>query len=443
MGLSKDSVGIHTVDSGFAVKKAHETDKVIALGGNPNVGKSTVFNELTGLRQHTGNWPGKTVTNAQGHCVYNQTGYVLVDLPGCYSLMAHSAEEEVARDFICFGGADAVVIVCDATCLERSLNLVLQTLEITRNAVVCVNLMDEAKKKKISIDLRALSDKLGVPVVGTAARSKIGLDALMQAVERVTRAPYQEPIKIRYPDYIENAVSIVEPGVKSICGTVDSRWLSLMLLNSNQDMHGLISRNLESSLVPDKSTEDILKNVKDDLEHQGILEKQIKDDIVSSIVRTAEELCKNTVTFENNNYKYKGSKADSILTGKWTAFPIMVLVLLGVFWLTITGANYPSRLISNFLFRIEDILLDFLIWARAPRFLYEMLVLGVYRVLAWVVSVMLPPMAIFFPLFTLLEDVGFLPRIAFNLDKCFKKCCACGKQALTMWIEQKQYAEAG
>ena len=172
MGLTKSSVGVGAVDSGLEIKKQSETDKIIALAGNPNVGKSTVFNALTGLNQHTGNWPGKTVSNAQGYCRTKKRGYVLVDIPGTYSLMAHSAEEEVARNFICFGGPDAVVVVCDATSLERNLNLVLQTVEISKNVIVCVNLMDEAKKRGIEINLQRLSLLLGVPVVGTAARNK-------------------------------------------------------------------------------------------------------------------------------------------------------------------------------------------------------------------------------------------------------------------------------
>ena len=443
MGLSKDSVGLNAIDSGLVIKKTHGTDKVIALGGNPNVGKSTVFNELTGLRQHTGNWPGKTVTNAQGYCEFKHngdvngyvdvSGYVIVDLPGCYSLMAHSAEEEVARDFICFGGADAVIIVCDATCLERSMNLVLQTLEITSNVVVCINLMDEAKKKKISIDLQTLSDKLGVPVVGTAARSKTGLDALMDAVARTTKTTRQSAVKIQYPEYIENSISIIQPYVEELCaGAVDSRWLALMLLHWDRDMHGFIDRNLQNSFVSQGNIAEILQEVKNGFALQNITERQIKDDIVSAIVKAAEDICKDTVVFDNRDYKSSDSRIDRVLAGKWTAFPVMLLSLLGVFWITITGANYPSQLISNFLFWIEDCLLVFFKFIHAPQFLYEMLVLGVYRVLAWVVSVMLPPMAIFFPLFTLLEDVGFLPRVAFNLDKCFQKCCACGKQALTM-----------
>lgn len=433
MGLNKNSMGRKAADMGLAIKKVHDSDRVIALGGNPNVGKSTVFNGLTGLRQHTGNWPGKTVTNAQGNCTYRKTGYVIVDLPGCYSLMAHSTEEEVARDFICFGGADAVVIVCDATCLERSMNLVLQTMEITHNVVVCVNLMDEAKKKKIKIDLQAISEKLGIPVIGTAARSKKGLDHLMDAVSQTMQDASGRMVQIRYPDYLETALSKIKPLVNESCGgVVNSRWLSLMLLHWNQDMHGFIRENIEENFFANETVVQTLREIKDDLAGRGITERQVKDDIVSSIVHTAEEICKDAVSFENENSKNDDLKIDRVLTGKWTAFPIMILALLGVFWLTITGANYPSQVISNFLFWIEDQLLRFFEWMNAPEFLSGMLILGVYRVLAWVVAVMLPPMAIFFPLFTLLEDVGFLPRVAFNLDKCFHTCRACGKQALTM-----------
>jgi len=439
MGLSKESMGANAIDTGLIIKKEEETDKIVALAGNPNVGKSTVFNELTGLRQHTGNWPGKTVTNAQGYCCFQQKGYVLVDLPGCYSLMAHSTEEEVARDFICFGKADATIVVCDATCLERNLNLVLQTMEITPNVVVCVNLMDEAKKKKIKIDLLALSKKLGVPVVGTSARSKKGLDALMRSVSKVIdqketdQAEKQTPIQIQYPDYIEAAVGRIKPRLQELYGEkINARWLSLMLLHWDESMHGFIEKNLNADVLLDESILPILAQIEEEWAQSGVTEREVKDDIVSSLVRTAEELCRDATQFDNKEYKSKDIKIDSILSGRWTAFPIMILALLGVFWITITGANYPSQLLSNVLFWIEDQLLAFFRWIHAPQLLYEMLVLGVYRVLAWVVSVMLPPMAIFFPLFTLLEDVGFLPRVAFNLDKCFKKCCACGKQALTM-----------
>ena len=442
MGLSKDSMGLKAMDLGLVIQKKHADDKVIALGGNPNVGKSTVFNRLTGLRQHTGNWPGKTVTNAQGYCEYHQNGYAIVDLPGCYSLMAHSVEEEVARDFICFGGADTVIIVCDATCMERSLNLVLQTLEITSSVVVCINLLDEAKKNKIRIDLETLSKRLGVPVVGTAARTGQGLDRLMEAVEQVLQKPPATPLRITYPEHLEAALSNLEPEVEPYSeGVISSRWISLMLLHGDQRMHAFMEQNLGRDFLLEERVSQCLREEKEWLTRQGVTEKQIKDEIVSAIVHTSDDLCREVVVTLPGKYAGRNSKLDSILTGKWTAFPIMVLALLGIFWITISGANYPSQLLADGLFWLGDQLQVFLLWIQIPAFLTDMLVSGVYRVLAWVVSVMLPPMAIFFPLFTLLEDVGILPRVAFNLDKCFKKCCACGKQALTMCVGNLCYKE--
>ncbi|MBR4874421.1 MAG: ferrous iron transporter B [Clostridia bacterium] len=351
MGLTKSSTGTGAYDS-FSIVSNKDNGYIIALAGNPNVGKSTVFNQLTGMHQHTGNWPGKTVTGAVGEYKYNDKNITLVDLPGTYSLLANSAEEEVARDFLCSDEKDAVVVVCDAVCLERNLNLVLQILEITDKTVVCINLIDEARKKKIKIDREKLQKLLGVRVVFTEARSKKGLDELSRAI-------------------IETAE---EKGEKSV--------------------------------VSEKKS-------------------------ATETVKLAEEIARQVIKFENEEYDERDRKLDKLLTGK-LGFLVMFLMLLGIFWLTITGSNYPSSVLSSFLFKTEEWLYSGLIYINCPVFICEMLVRGVYRMLIWVVSVMLPPMAIFFPLFTLLEDLGYLPRVAFNLDKCFKKCSACGKQALTM-----------
>lgn len=342
----------NAVPGGLAIKKREDSDRVIALCGNPNVGKSTIFNALTNLHQHTGNWPGKTVANAQGYCRHKERGYLLVDLPGCYSLQAHSAEEEAARDFLLSGSPDCTVAVCDATCLERNMNLVLQVLELTPNLIVCVNLLDEAKRKGVRVDLAKLSELLGTPVVGASARDGKGLSELMDEVEKLCHEP-KPPRELPETD----------PEMR----VHQAQWISEAAV----------------SLEP------------------------------------------------QNRSISRDRKLDRILTSPLTGFPIMLLMLLGIFWLTITGANYPSALLSEGLFWLGDRIRDRFIYLGSPEWLTGLVCDGMYRTLSWVVAVMLPPMAIFFPLFTLLEDFGYLPRVAFNLDRCFKSCGACGKQALT------------
>lgn len=340
-------------------------DLRIAFAGNPNVGKSTLFNRFTGMRQHTGNWPGKTVDLAEGRCVHEGRVYILTDLPGCYSLKGRTAEEAVAEEYLRSGQADAVVVVCDATCLERNLYLALQVLEITDQVVVCVNLMDEAARKRIRIDLPELERRLGVPVVGCVARRRGGRDKIFAALERLRETASERETEESF--------------------------------------------GKEGQADADFSTK----------RHENC-------------IHAAEEICRDVVSCQGADAGARERRWDRLLTGRYTSIPIMFLFLLGIFWLTMTGANYPSELLSGVLFSVEGELADFCRGLGVPEILYRPLVFGVYRVLAWVVAVMLPPMAIFFPLFTLLEDLGCLPRIAFNMDRCFQKCRACGKQALTM-----------
>ncbi len=434
MGLTYKSTGSSLMDSDFKVVRENPDDRVIALAGNPNVGKSTVFNALTGMNQHTGNWPGKTVTNASGKYVHKGKNFIMVDIPGTYSLMASSVEEEVARDFVCFGEPDATVVVTDATCLERNLNLVLQTLEITRNVVVCVNLLDEADHKGIKIDIEKLSLLLGVPVVGTSARSGIGLDDLMDQVYAVAFGEKKTfNVKLRYDDPVEKAIALLEPVIaEKIEGKIDSRWVSIKLLDPDDTLNSSMANYLGYDLLKDEDVLKALESAKDILRGAGIEEEQVRDRIVSRIVIAAEDIYRQCVSIDNEGYNERDRKIDKILTSKATGIPVMILLLGFIFWITITGANYPSGILSGFLFGLEGKLAVLLETLRLPTVLIDMLVSGVYRTLAWVVSVMLPPMAIFFPLFTLLEDSGYLPRIAFNMDKFFKNACAHGKQALTM-----------
>ncbi|HBK84810.1 MAG TPA: ferrous iron transport protein B, partial [Firmicutes bacterium] len=415
----------------FEVRKAKEDDIVIALAGNPNTGKSTVFNQLTGLKQHTGNWPGKTVTNAQGRYRHQDKNFIVVDLPGTYSLLANSVEEEVARDFICSGQAQATVVVTDATCLERNLNLVLQIMEITPNVIVCVNLLDEAKRKQISVDLDHLATLLGVPVVGTNARDGVGLNELKQTVyQMVTNSNCLVPLTLEYITPIETALDMLLPAVREqIPSSYLARWAALRLLEAD-DWQDEIWRN--QSLANEADLELRLAQATTYLREQQIDKDKLHDSVVSNLVNAAEQIAGSVVGLGNRDYNLLDRKVDKIVTSRHFGIPIMLALLGLVFWLTIEGANYPSQLIFNFLFSIEHSLTKFMLDHSWSPFWHGILVLGVYRTVAWVVAVMLPPMAIFFPLFTLLEDLGYLPRIAFNLDTYFKRVCAHGKQALTM-----------
>ena len=417
------------------IEKINSANYTIALVGNPNVGKSTIFNALTGMHQHTGNWPGKTVENASGICNYKNKNYRLIDLPGTYSLMSHSEEEEIARNYICFGKSDTLLIVVDATCLERNLNLVYQSLEITPNIILCVNLLDEAKRKGININLDLLSRRLGIPVVGTIAKSKKTLKSLMSQVENIcTKKIHLSPIKLNYGVAIEESIEILEPLIHKQLTNAHSyltRWISIKLIEGDAKILSSISEQLNINL----SSNEILKAlslVYSRLEKSNIKKETFNDKIISEIFFNAEMLAKNVYSYNKDSYSNIDRKADKILTSKKFGIPIMLLFLGLIFWLTIVGANYPSELLSSFFAYIQEKLLSFLNYIGSPAWLTSLLIDGIYSTLTCVIAVMLPPMAIFFPLFTILEDLGYLPRIVFNLDKFFKKACASGKQALTM-----------
>ncbi len=432
MGLTAVSSGRGAADK-QNFKELFKGDKVIALAGNPNVGKSTVFNALTGMKQHTGNWAGKTVTNAVGNFNFQNTAYSIVDIPGTYSLCPTSAEEEVARDFICFGESDAIIIVCDASLLQRCLPFVLQILEITQNAVLCVNLMDEAERKGITPDLNIIAARLGISVIGTVARKKKNLDDLCMAVHNICNtAPKQNSYTVKYSEEIETAVSMLEPIVSNLQNKFPSRWICLKLLENDQKLIKQLSQILGENFINDERIKNTLKVSNAYLNAHNIPQHDRPTMFAESQTAAAESICKGATKESASGYGRFDRKLDKLLTGKYTAYPFMLLLLALVFWITVSGANLPSTALSRLFLFIEHKLDLIFLYFNAPWWLHGLLVSGIFRVVSWVVSVMLPPMAIFFPLFTLLEDSGYLPRIAYNLDKPLNRAGSCGKQALTM-----------
>ena len=404
---------------------------VIALAGNPNVGKSTVFNALTGLHQHTGNWSGKTVGTAEGRFRRGKKEIRLVDLPGAYSLTADSAEEEVARDFLCFEHPDAAVVVCDACCLERNLIFAIQVAQIIPKTMLCVNMMDEARHRGIKIDLDALSKETGIPAVGVSAARYEGLDELEENMIKLVEGRLHTVfIPVRYPKAIENAVESLAPvlarkyGIKAV--------FPVIKLIENE--HGFVSafERRFGEIASDPELTGAIGKAARIMRDGGITKKNVSDRVAACAVLRAEEICLSAVDASEQKAVRRDGKIDSVLTGGVWGIPVMLLLFAGIFWITVSGANYPSQWIASGFAIAEEWLCKGLSAINAPPVLADIIVNGVWRVLSWVVSVMLPPMAIFFPLFTLLEDLGYLPRVAFNLDRSFKAAGACGKQALTM-----------
>ena len=420
-------------------------DVLVALAGNPNVGKSTVFNALTGLRQHTGNWPGKTIVRAEGAFAHRGSRIKLVDLPGTYSLQAGSADEEVARDFLLFGRPDVTVAVVDATRLERNLHLVLQILNITDRVVVFLNLMDEARRHGIAVDAARLASELGVPVVGGAARNRVGIDELLDTAHRVAIGETRTtPFRlVRHAPAVEQAVAALAETVDTAFPKVaNSRWVAERLLNADDAVVAAVRSGELGQLdedaggggeppIPDAARQQVLKTTR---QLQWDLPADFHDTVTERTYHAAQQVAEGSMRRGLGRAGFDlDRRLDGLLTSRWLGFPLMLAILSVVFWLTIEGANVPSSLLATLLI---DTVHPWLTGAgellRMPWWLSGLLFDGIYLATAWVIAVMLPPMAIFFPLFTLLEDFGYLPRVAFNLDALFRRAGAHGKQALTM-----------
>ena len=400
---------------------------------------------------------------------YNNKIYEIIDIPGTYSIMSNSEEEEIARNYICFGNPDLTIVVLDATCIEKNLNLLYQIMEITNNIIVCVNLLDEAKKKKIQIDLKKLEKILGVPVIGTVAQKKKTLEDLKNCIYKISKKLEQEkqknlkktekigiflPNRINYGEEIEKDLKDIGKNINLENKEISTnmlRWISLKLIEGNSEIIKEIEKELKINLR-DEKIKNILQKVREKYTHESAInneniennknnevnqenlnkKKEFKDIIIEKIIHKSEEVANKVCIYQNNEYYKKQRKIDKILTSKKFGIPIMLIFLALIFWITIVGANFPSQILFNFFGWLQEKIIYGLEYINSPPWVTEMLVNGIYQTLTWVISVMLPPMAIFFPLFTFLEDLGYLPRIAFNMDGFFKKACCSGKQMITM-----------
>lgn len=373
----------------------------VALVGNPNVGKSTVFNLLTGLNQHTGNWPGKTVSVSEGKMIYENREYIFVDLPGTYSLFYNSPEEEITSQYLSGSDSDITLIVCDESALERNLILALQAIEISKKPILCLNMADEAKKKGVEIDKLKLSELLNIPVIEISARKKSSSKAIIKAIDDAISKEYT-PAQTEYVSAIKEAIEEKEKELNSL-DKWQKRRVALYDLENGKGVDEVFSR-------------------------YGYNEKMVKEKISYSFVKASENISQQVIKKYKEN---KISNLDKIITGKYTSYFFIFIILGIIFWITIVGANYPSMLLSDMFVFFEEKISKLFISINLHPVITDILLNGLYKVVTWVVSVMLPPMMIFFPLFTFLEDFGYLPRLAFCVDSSFQKFNACGKQALT------------
>jgi len=351
-----------------------DADFVVALAGNPNTGKSTIFNRLTGLRQHTGNWPGKTILRAEGAFAYGDHRYKIIDLPGTYSLLSVSPDEEVARDFLLFGKPDVTVVVADATSLERNLNLVLQILQITDKVVVCLNLMDEADAHGIKIDVRQLSRELGVPVVPCVGREGKGIPELFIEIELVaTGAVKFKPYKLRLKiPGLNDAITALLTELRRIYPELpNAEWIALRLLEGDRQIADAVVTGRIGMIYdePDVEKSDV-KSQTDNLNEKSAAASQeeakrlvelaesfrwrlpynFHDRVTEAIYAESGKICSVTVIRDDKNYRLRWQqRLDRLLTSPLTGFPIMGLLFCLVLWITVVGANYPSELLSKLL----------------------------------------------------------------------------------------------
>jgi ferrous iron transport protein B len=413
----------------------NEKHIVVGMAGNPNVGKSAIFNALTGSRQHVGNWPGKTVERAEGVFQYQGREIRLVDLPGTYSLAAQSPEEVIARDYIVSGEPDVVVSIVDATCLERNLNLVLQILELTDKVVVALNLMDEVRRQGCEINVEALEEALGIPVVPTVAIEGEGLPELVEAIAQVAEGRRKtHPVSVDYGLTVEGYIQTLQDDLTSIGMEERSRWVALKLLEDDPEIVVAFKQGEPAVLglaAPSASTE-----ASQALLRRAVrLREGIRPDAKVEIVRRRYEFAHDVVHRVAHRLRPEEQsltdRIDRIVTHKVWSWPITLAVFLAIFWVTINGAEIAGGWLETFFSWLIRAVRTWLMSVQAPWWVTGALVDGFTVGVGTVITVMLPPMVILFTAFALLEDLGLLPRVAFNLDRPMQVLGSQGKQTLT------------
>jgi len=391
----------------------------VALGGNPNIGKSTLFNLLTGRNQHVGNWPGKTVEKVEGRLRYNGKIIKVVDLPGTYSLNAGSLEEVIARDFLVQGKPDVVLAMADATNLERNLYLVLQLMELTPRLVLAVNMMDVARREGLRINLNKLSAALGIPVVSISAATGQGIDGLLKTVIAVGEGTITPAPRVDYGKEIESCLQKISAALAGAAARWPRRWTALKLLENNP------------AVAAELKAAGHVEALQQAAACREFIGPCVQRKVIAALYGFAHRVAAEAVTGRSNGRRSLTERLDGIVLHRLAAFPIILVMLGTIFAITLFGAAPLSARLAAIFAWLADQTREILVCLHAPWWLTGAVVDGLIVGMGAVISVMLPTMTIFFVIFALLEDAGFVPRLAFIMDRPLKAVGSQGKHCVS------------